>query len=318
METQTDTDRLLERWFAQSDYTASTEATYRPVLNELFGRAGDPLAVGERVVVDFVLLDADGRRRQVSGNSLRRYRTALAAFYRWAYEQELISIDLRPVLKALELPCRRVRLGRWLTDIEASQLIEACDTSPRGVRDRALLSTALLTGLRAAELVSLTWPYPVCRQGPQTGGSRCSRPGSPRPRGVVRPRGTMETGNVAGARPGVLCLLLHRGPSRFHQGVPVRLDGPGFDSPCSVRADLPGPPSGPGPRRTPRPSTLLRRVPRRPGGRHSDHSGRPPSRQLRHHRPALPDPEPDQSPTGCRSATAQRVCVTGPSGTSGP
>ena len=157
MATQTNTDRLLERWFAQSDYTASTEATYRPVLNELFGRAGDPLAVGERVVIDFVLLDADGHRRQVSGNSLRRYRTALAAFYRWAHEQELISTDLRPVLKALELPCRRVRLGRWLTDTEASRLIEACDTSPRGVRDRALLSTALLTGLRAAELVGLTW-----------------------------------------------------------------------------------------------------------------------------------------------------------------
>ena len=157
METQPDTFRLLERWFAESDYTASTEATYRPVLNELFGRIGDPLAVSERGVVDFVLFDADGHRRRVSGNSLRRYRTALAAFYRWAHEQELISTDLRPVLKALELPCRRVRLGRWLTDTEASRLIEACDTSPRGIRDRALLSTALLTGLRAAELVGLTW-----------------------------------------------------------------------------------------------------------------------------------------------------------------
>jgi hypothetical protein len=66
-------------WFTQSDYTVSTEATYRLVLDEFIARHADPFSVSERDVADFVLLDAEGRRRTVSGNSLRRYRTALKA-----------------------------------------------------------------------------------------------------------------------------------------------------------------------------------------------------------------------------------------------
>ena len=144
-------------WFTQSDHTVSTEATYRLVLDEFIARHADPFSVSERDVADFVLLDAEGRRRTVSGNSLRRNRTALAAFYRWAFEHRHVAVDYRPALKALDLPCRRVRLGRWLTKGEAARLLGVCDQSPRGVRDRALLGTALLTGLRAAELVGLTW-----------------------------------------------------------------------------------------------------------------------------------------------------------------
>ncbi len=144
-------------WFTQSDYTVSTEATYRLVLDEFIARHANPFSVSERDVADFVLLDAEGRRRTVSGNSLRRYRTALAAFFRWSHLHGHVHIDYRPGLKALELPCRRVRLGRWLTPSEAVRLLAVCDDTPRGVRDKALLATALLTGLRAAELVGLTW-----------------------------------------------------------------------------------------------------------------------------------------------------------------
>jgi len=157
MTVNTVTSDPIGSWFFQSDYTASTEATYRPVLEEFMARHGDPFAVSERDVADFVLLDGQGRRRTVSGNSLRRYRTALAAFFRWALEHGHVDVDYRPGLKALELPCRRVRLGRWLTPSEAARLLSVCGDTPRGVRDRALLATALLTGLRAAELVGLTW-----------------------------------------------------------------------------------------------------------------------------------------------------------------
>lgn len=148
---------LVNVWFDQSDYTASTEATYRRVLTELATRVEDPLSAPSRVVTDFIVLDEAGCRRALSGNTLRSYRTALAAFYGWAFDRGLVAVDHRPALRDLVLPCRRVRLGRWLTAREAVQLLEACDTTPRGVRDRALLSTALLTGLRAAELTGLRW-----------------------------------------------------------------------------------------------------------------------------------------------------------------
>jgi integrase len=93
----------------------------------------------------------------LAGNTLRGYRTAVCAFYRWANQRGHTSLDPRTALNELQLPVRRARTGRWLTADEAARLLYVCDESPRGIRDQALLSTALLTGLRAAELVSLTW-----------------------------------------------------------------------------------------------------------------------------------------------------------------
>ncbi len=150
-------DALVEQWLDQSDYTNTTVTTYRPVLSELADRFDDPMAATSREVCDVVLLDAEGRRRTLAANTLKRYRTALSAFYGWAHDRGHVAVDHRPALRSVVLPCRRVRPGRWLTDVEARHLLATCDDTPRGVRDRALLTTALLSGLRAAELIGLTW-----------------------------------------------------------------------------------------------------------------------------------------------------------------
>lgn len=48
--------------------------------------------------------------------------------------------------------------GRWLTPSDAARLLEACvDGTDQGERDHALICTAMLAGLRRAELARLRW-----------------------------------------------------------------------------------------------------------------------------------------------------------------
>jgi len=151
------TQQIIDLWFIQVDYTPTTQTTYRRIITDLGRRIGDLCQATEVDLVDFVLLEDTGHARVLAGNTLRGYRTALCAFYRWANQRGHTDLDPRSALNELQLPVRRARIGRWLTAHEAAQLLRVCDESPRGIRDQALLSTALLTGLRAAELMSLTW-----------------------------------------------------------------------------------------------------------------------------------------------------------------
>ncbi len=274
-------------WFTQSDYTVSTEATYRLVLDEFIARHADPFSVSERDVADFVLLDAEGRRRTVSGNSLRRNRTALAAFYRWAFEHRHVAVDYRPALKALDLPCRRVRLGRWLTKGEAARLLGVCDQSPRGVRDRALLGTALLTGLRAAELVGLTWGDVFMDQGRIRllgKGRKLAEVAIPAQalEALKAWRDLVETSTrtpVDSTAP-VFCASSYVGGLKgATKDYRFQLGQDCLNGPHTVRAGPQGEPGGHRTRRTTRPTPQLRRVPRRPRYRPADHSDSTPPLQ---------------------------------------
>ena len=70
----------------------------------------------------------------------------------------MIPYDVaRPILSIRDRKARRVKSAAWLERDQIGEILNACDGSPKSVRDRALFALAIATGLRRAELASLTW-----------------------------------------------------------------------------------------------------------------------------------------------------------------
>lgn len=99
-----------------------------------------------------------GRPRDpgLAPSSLRRRAAALKGFYRFAYGEGLIRVD---VAAHLDLPRPSRLLPETLTVAETERLLEAAGDEdppqPRGLRDRALLELLYAAGLRISEATGL-------------------------------------------------------------------------------------------------------------------------------------------------------------------
>lgn len=149
---------LAGRWLLECRFSPTTRKTYGAVIDEFRRRASgeaDPFTV--EFVVTFLTSDAHGGARRQAPNTLKRYRTALRSFLRWTHARGH-SPDLSEGLAVISFGSGTVRHGRWLSPDECRRLLQSChDGTARGVRDEAMLATDILTGLRAFELVSLSW-----------------------------------------------------------------------------------------------------------------------------------------------------------------
>jgi integrase/recombinase XerD len=85
-------------------------------------------------------------------SSLRRRAAAIKGFYRFAYGEGLITVD---IAAHLDLPRPSRRLPDTLTVEEVERLLDATDTSSAPVRDRALLELLYAAGLRVSEAIGL-------------------------------------------------------------------------------------------------------------------------------------------------------------------
>jgi integrase/recombinase XerD len=74
---------------------------------------------------------------------------AARSFFKWCREEELVEQDLA---NALKLPKVENLTLRTLDILEAQQVLEACDDTLAGIRNRALISLMLDSGLRASEI----------------------------------------------------------------------------------------------------------------------------------------------------------------------
>lgn len=82
-----------------------------------------------------------------------RRLAALKRFYLWALRQGRVSADPCLTLKAAK---QTARFPKTLSEDQVDALLQAPDdTTPRGLRDRAMLETLYATGLRVSELVDL-------------------------------------------------------------------------------------------------------------------------------------------------------------------
>jgi len=86
--------------------------------------------------------------------SIARKLSAVRTLYRYLRARDLVLSD--PTV-GISAPRQRRRLPKFLYHSDLEKLLAAPEaTTPLGLRDRALLETLYATGLRVAELVSLT------------------------------------------------------------------------------------------------------------------------------------------------------------------
>ena len=92
--------------------------------------------------------------RPLAPTSLRRRAAAIRGFYRFAYGEGLIAVD---VAARLDLPRQPRLLPETLTVDEVERLLEAAgdDTTLTGLRARALLELLYAAGLRVSEALGL-------------------------------------------------------------------------------------------------------------------------------------------------------------------
>jgi integrase/recombinase XerD len=91
--------------------------------------------------------------RPVRPATQRRKAAAVRAFYRFAFSEDLIPVD---VAGSLDLPRQSRRLPDTLAVDEVGALLEAPSAQdPAGIRDRALLELLYAAGLRVSEAVNL-------------------------------------------------------------------------------------------------------------------------------------------------------------------
>ena len=88
--------------------------------------------------------------RALAPTSLRRRAAALKGFYRFAFGEGIIDVD---VATHLDLPRQSRRLPDTLDVEEVDRLLEAASVG--GVRDRALLELLYAAGLRVSEAIGL-------------------------------------------------------------------------------------------------------------------------------------------------------------------
>jgi len=101
-------------------------------------------------LVDFL---ASLYRQQLESKTVARHLVTLRNFFRFAQVQDLVTED--PAAN-LESPKIRKSLPGYLRLEEVEKLLEQPDAStPRGLRDRAMLEVLYSTGLRVSELTSL-------------------------------------------------------------------------------------------------------------------------------------------------------------------
>ncbi|RUA26904.1 MAG: integrase [Actinobacteria bacterium] len=155
------TDRLITQRRASANTIAAYRDTFRLLLaylHEHTGTAPAGLDIGD--------LDATriggflSHLEHERGNSPRTRNARLAAIHSlFGYAALRHPEHADTIARVLAIPAARIQrnLVTWLTDTEATALLDACDQATRtGRRDHAMFALAIQTGLRISELTGLT------------------------------------------------------------------------------------------------------------------------------------------------------------------
>lgn len=103
----------------------------------------------------------------LSASSINQRLTAIRKFAEEAADNGLIDhATAQAIQRAKGVRSEGKRLGNWLSQKQAQEIINAPDiTTPKGLRDRALLAVMLGCGLRRAEAASLRTNHIQQREG---------------------------------------------------------------------------------------------------------------------------------------------------------
>ena len=163
------------------------ELPYGPIIQMVIDGLDSPHSRRQygRALRDFLLWYRDTRQSELSRRVVARYvaymrdevemspsniNLRLVAIRRLAHEASLNQVLDEHLAMGIEM-LKGVRqegqkVGNWLTKAQAQELLLAPDpTTPKGIRDRAMLATLLGTGLRREEVTNLTFSHLQQREG---------------------------------------------------------------------------------------------------------------------------------------------------------
>jgi integrase/recombinase XerD len=152
-------ERTVEDYLAylqvERGLAPATIRAYRGDLTDFgvsLGEGGTWAGSADAVVRYLAARTQRGRRGEtgLAPTSLRRRAAALKGFYKFAFGEGLIDVD---VASHLDLPRQSRRLPDTLDIGEVERLLEAAAAA--GVRDRALLELLYAAGLRVSEAIGL-------------------------------------------------------------------------------------------------------------------------------------------------------------------
>jgi integrase/recombinase XerD len=147
-----DAERFLEYLTVERGLSPKTVEAYRGDLGRFFGQCRKaPSEVVREDVRRFL-----GREREAghASTTAARRLVALRTFYRFLILEKRVGTD---PTENIESPRPVKRLPSYLTLEEVERLLAAPEaSSPRGLRNRAMLEVLYATGLRISELVGLT------------------------------------------------------------------------------------------------------------------------------------------------------------------
>jgi integrase/recombinase XerD len=134
--------------------SANTIAAYRRDLEKFSSyatkRGADLPAIGRDLIVDFL---ADLYRQGLDSRSVARHLVSLRNVFRFAVSEEFLTDN--PTVN-LESPKSRRSLPVYFRVEEVERLLKMPDeTTPIGLRDRAMIEVLYSTGLRVSELADL-------------------------------------------------------------------------------------------------------------------------------------------------------------------
>jgi len=145
-------ERFLEYATVERGLSPKTTEAYRGDLGRFFAQCRKaPQEVGREDIRRFL-----GREREAGHSSATAARrlVALRTFYRFLILEKRVESD---PTENIESPRPVKRLPSYLTPEEVDRLLTASNgSSPRGLRNRAMLEMLYATGLRISELVGLT------------------------------------------------------------------------------------------------------------------------------------------------------------------
>ncbi len=143
-------------WFANLD-NANTRRSYQNDLQEFMRFVGISAPVELRLVTRAHVLAwrKDLERRELSGSTIRRKLAALSSLFE--YLSEANTVTHNPV-KGVRRPKVESYEGQTpaISDAQARQLLKVPADTPKGLRNRTLLSLLRHHGLRHEELAQLT------------------------------------------------------------------------------------------------------------------------------------------------------------------
>lgn len=151
---RTDWSTLLDAFLVEKRHRSGSERTpdeYGRYVRRFLASGIDPISATPLDVYRFgYALRVDGGAPSASTVGVRL--AAIGGFFDFAVRMRVIKSN---PARAVRRPCARPPVPRGMSRVEVRRLLDVIPASPDGLRDRAVVLTALLTGLRREELVSI-------------------------------------------------------------------------------------------------------------------------------------------------------------------